>query len=104
MWSGSARRTTPTERGGPSLAAGTARTWSSSSVRSWPRKPLGAPLRPRSPDPLANYPDWQRNGLTALVKAGVINSPDYWANKFGEAIKVGEIIGILGKMMEQPTE
>ena len=26
------------------------------------------------------------------------------ANKFGEAIKVGEIIGILGKMMEQPTE
>ena len=56
------------------------------------------------PDPLANYPDWQRNGLTALVKAGVINSPDYWANKFGEAIKVGEIIGILGKMMEQPTE
>lgn len=73
-------------------------------VRSWPRKPLRAPLRPRSPDPLANYPDWQRNGLTALVKAGVINSPDYWANKFGEAIKVGEIIGILGKMMEQPTE
>ena len=56
------------------------------------------------PDPLANYPDWQRNGLTALVKAGFINSPDYWANKFGEAIKVGEIIGILGKMMEQPTE
>lgn len=56
------------------------------------------------PDPLANYPDWQRNGLTALVKAGVINSPDYWANKFGEAIKVGEIIGILGRMMEQPTE
>lgn len=56
------------------------------------------------PDPLANYPDWQRNGLTALVKAGVINSPDYWANKFSEAIKVGEIIGILGKMMEQPTE
>lgn len=56
------------------------------------------------PDPLTNYPDWQRNGLTALVKAGVINSPDYWANKFGEAIKVGEIIGILGKMMEQPTE
>lgn len=44
------------------------------------------------------------NGLTALVKAGVINSPDYWANKFGEEIKVGEIIGILGKMMEQPTE
>lgn len=56
------------------------------------------------PDPLANYPDWQRNGLTALVKAGVINSPDYWANEFGEAIKVGEIIGILGRMMEQPTE
>ena len=104
MWSGSARRTTPTERGGPSLAAGTARTWSSSSVRSWPRKPLRAPLRPRSPTPWQIYPDWQRNGLTALVKAGVINSPDYWANKFGEAIKVGEIIGILGKMMEQPTE
>lgn len=65
-----------------------------------PESPSPAP----EPDPLANYPDWQRNGLTALVKAGVINSPDYWANKFGEAIKVGEIIGILGKIMEQPTE
>lgn len=65
-----------------------------------PESPSPAP----EPDPLVNYPDWQRNGLTALVKAGVINSPDYWANKFGEAIKVGEIIGILGKMMEQPTE
>lgn len=65
-----------------------------------PESPSPAP----EPDPLANYPDWQRNGLTALVKAGVINSPDYWANKFGEAIKVGEIIGILGKTMEQPTE
>lgn len=65
-----------------------------------PESPSPAP----EPDPLANYPDWQRNGLTALVKAGAINSPDYWANKFGEAIKVGEIIGILGKMMEQPTE
>lgn len=65
-----------------------------------PESPSPAP----EPDPMANYPDWQRNGLTALVKAGVINSPDYWANKFGEAIKVGEIIGILGKMMEQPTE
>lgn len=65
-----------------------------------PESPSPAP----EPDPLANYPDWQRNGLTALVKAGVINSPDYWANKFGEAIKVGEIIGILGKMMEQTTE
>lgn len=65
-----------------------------------PESPSPAP----EPDPLANYPDWQRNGLTALAKAGVINSPDYWANKFGEAIKVGEIIGILGKMMEQPTE
>ena len=65
-----------------------------------PESPSPAP----EPNPLANYPDWQRNGLTALVKAGVINSPDYSANKFGEAIKVGEIIGILGKMMEQPTE
>lgn len=64
----------------------------------------GSPSPAPEPDPLANYPDWQRNSLTALVKAGVINSPDYWANKFGEAIKVGEIIGILGKMMEQPTE
>lgn len=64
----------------------------------------GSPSPAPEPDPLANYPDWQRNGLTALVKAGVINSPDYWANKFGEAIKVGEIIGILGKMMEHPTE
>ena len=50
---------------------------------------------------LQDTPQAAADKLEAL---GVINSPDYWANKFGEAIKVGEIIGILGKMMEQPTE
>lgn len=57
------------------------------------------------PDPLANYPDWQKEGLTALVEAGIINSPDYWAGKFGEKITVGEIFGILSRLLPKaPTE
>lgn len=65
---------------------------------------------PQEPDPptrdelLADYPEWQRDGLEALVDSGVINSPDYWAGKFGQTITVGEILGILGRGLSMQNE
>ena len=52
----------------------------------------------------ATYPDWQTNGLKALVEAGVIVSPEYWEAKFGQSITVGEVVGIPGKLFEKATE
>ena len=60
-----------------------------------PQNPDTAP----EPDPLAQYPEWQRNGLTALQEAGIIVTPEYWTAKFGQGITVGEVFGILGKLV-----
>ena len=57
-----------------------------------------SPAEPPEPDPLAQFPEWQREGLTQLVEAGIINSPDVWAARYGTPITVGEIFGILGRM------
>ena len=57
-----------------------------------------SPAEPPEPDPLAQFPEWQREGLTRLVEAGIINSPDVWAARYGTPITVGEIFGILGRM------
>lgn len=65
-----------------------------------PQEPATAPEEPEA----ATYPDWQTNGLKALVEAGVIVSPEYWEAKFGQSITVGEVIGILGKLFEKATE
>ena len=61
-----------------------------------------SPATPPEADPLAQFPEWQRNGLEALVEAGVINTPEHWAAKFGEPVTVGEIFGILGKILATP--
>lgn len=45
-----------------------------------------------------NTPAWQKEGFEALVERGIINSPDVWKPRFGEAITVGEILGILGRV------
>ena len=58
-----------------------------------------SPVTPPEADPMAEFPEWQRNGLTALVDAGVINTPEHWTAKFGEAITVGEAFGILAKLL-----
>ena len=50
-----------------------------------------------------NYPSWQTDGLEALVGAGVIASPDYWRARFGQEITVGEVVGILGKMVAKSS-
>lgn len=65
-----------------------------------PQEPATAPEEPEA----ATYPDWQTNGLKALVEAGVIVSPEYWEAKFGQSITVGEVVGILGKLFEKATE
>ena len=65
-----------------------------------PQEPATAPEEPE----VATYPDWQTNGLKALVEAGVIVSPEYWEAKFGQSITVGEVVGILGKLFEKATE
>lgn len=65
-----------------------------------PQEPAAAPEEPEA----ATYPDWQTNGLKALVEAGVIVSPEYWEAKFGQSITVGEVVGILGKLFEKATE
>lgn len=63
-----------------------------------------SPAEPTEPDPLVQFPEWQRDGLTRLVEAGIINSPDVWAARYGTQITVGEIFGILGRMCRTPEE
>ena len=63
-----------------------------------------SPAEPPEDDPLAQYPEWQREGLTRLVEAGIINSPDVWAARYGTTMTVGEIFAILGRMCQTPEE
>lgn len=60
-----------------------------------PQPPQEPPKNPEED----NVPQWQKDGFQALVDAGVINSPEFWAAKFTQPITVGEIMGILGKMV-----
>lgn len=63
-----------------------------------------SPAEPPEPDPLAQFPEWQREGLTRLVEAGIIDSPKVWAARYGTQMTVGEIFGILGRMCRTPEE
>ena len=65
-----------------------------------PQSPAESP----EPTPLTQFPEWQREGLTRLVEAGIINSPDVWAARYGTPVTVGEIFGILGRMCRTPEE
>lgn len=58
------------------------------------QRPSTTPEEPEAPV----YPQWQTDGLKALVEAGIINSPEVWEAKFDEPITVGQILGILGRM------
>jgi N-acetylmuramoyl-L-alanine amidase len=48
-------------------------------------------------------PAWQSDGLTTLVEMGFIETPEHWETKMGEQITVGEVMGILGKMLSKTT-
>lgn len=50
------------------------------------------------------FPAYQLEGLETLVEAGVINSPEFWRQKFSEQVTVGEMFGILGKLFTKVTE
>lgn len=65
-----------------------------------PQSPAASP----EADPLAQFPEWQREGLTQLVEAGIINSPDVWAARYGTPITVGEFFAILGRMCQMPEK
>lgn len=65
---------------------------------------LQSPAEPPEGDPLAQFPEWQQEGLTRLVEAGIINSPDAWAARYGTPVTVGEIFGILGKVCQALEE
>ncbi len=61
---------------------------------------------PQTPDTPAQqpeavqYPKWQTEGLEALVDAGVIESPEYWEKKLGQEITVGEVLGVMGRLLQ----
>ena len=50
------------------------------------------------------FPAYQLEGLETLVEADVINSPEFWRQKFGEQVTVGELFGILGKLFTKASE
>ena len=53
-----------------------------------------APSEPEEQEP--EFPAYQLEGLETLTEAGVINSPEFWRQKFSEQVTVGEMFGILG--------
>lgn len=55
----------------------------------------------KEPGEADDYPAWQTEGLDALVRAGVIESPEYWRARLGQEITVGEVVGILGRMVSK---
>ena len=60
------------------------------------------PSEPEEQEP--EFPAYQLEGLETLVEADVINSPEFWRQKFGEQVTVGELFGILGKLFTKASE
>ena len=65
-------------------------------------KGWAVPGKPEEQEP--EFPAYQLEGLETLVEAGVINSPEFWRQKFSEQVTVGEMFGILGKLFTKVTE
>lgn len=61
-----------------------------------------APSEPEEQEP--EFPAYQLEGLETLTEAGVINSPEFWRQKFSEQVTVGELFGILGKLFTKASE
>lgn len=58
-----------------------------------PQTPDAAPEAPA-------YPAYQTDGLKRLAEAGVIDSPEVWEKRLGDTITVGQVFGILGKLLK----
>lgn len=58
---------------------------------------------PQSPDKAEEeapkYPAYQTEGLERLAEAGIIDSPEVWKERFGDTVTVGQMFGILGKLL-----
>ncbi len=59
------------------------------------------PQVPAEPVPQPQYPEWQTKGLSALVEAGVIESPEYWEQRLDKEITVGEVLGVMGRLLQK---
>lgn len=49
----------------------------------------------------SDAPAWQKAGLAALVKAGVIKDVAYWEARMKQTVSVGELVGLLGGAFEE---
>jgi len=49
--------------------------------------------------PVSNIPAWQTEAFEKLIKKGIISTPEYWATRLGEKVTVGEMFGVLAKML-----
>ncbi|RCX13275.1 N-acetylmuramoyl-L-alanine amidase [Anaerobacterium chartisolvens] len=48
----------------------------------------------------SSIPAWQREGFEKLIARNIIQTPGYWRDKMDQPITVGEVMGILGKMVD----
>ncbi|MDE6454934.1 MAG: N-acetylmuramoyl-L-alanine amidase [Dysosmobacter sp.] len=68
---------------------------------------LAGILAQKVPEPPAweedapKYPAYQTEGLERLAEAGIIDSPEVWKARFGNAVTVGQMFGILGKLLAE---
>ena len=46
-----------------------------------------------------NVPAWQIDGFEALIKAKIIQSPDYWQNRLDQPVTAGELFAILAGIL-----
>ncbi len=57
------------------------------------------PEAPGKAEETPKYPAYQTEGLARLAEAGVIDSPEVWKNRLGDPATVGQMFGILGKLL-----
>ena len=57
------------------------------------------PEAPGTAEETPKYPAYQTEGLARLAEAGVIDSPEVWKNRLGDPATVGQMFGILGKLL-----
>lgn len=57
------------------------------------------PEPPAKEEDAPKYPAYQTEGLERLAGAGIIDSPEVWKARFGDTVTVGQMFGILGKLL-----
>lgn len=62
------------------------------------------PTKKVTQEPIIPTKEWQRETLDKLVQDGLINSPDYWLNKWEDNIKVKDVIGLVGNLLYRVKE